>query len=212
MLLGGALNLRQLRGTELDEFMRRTQAAADAREAIRQKELDRATRLRAAGISAGRPRALKYDIVQLPSGQQIKVPSDKPFPPGAKLVSKTAGGLTPGQELGRYMDIAAVEDRLIKELKDGNLEQAEVWAAALNNMDPNFNYVINKTPKKHGIPFTGGDLIYTKVPKNTTAPTTSTVTTGTKENPATPQTEADFNKLPSGAYYIDPEDGQLYRK
>jgi len=34
----------------------------------------------------------------------------------------------------------------------------------------------------------------------------------TMDAPAAPQTEADYNALPSGAYYVDPDDGKLYRK
>jgi hypothetical protein len=35
---------------------------------------------------------------------------------------------------------------------------------------------------------------------------------GTRESPAMPQTEDEFNALPSGAVYVDPEDGILYSK
>jgi hypothetical protein len=33
-----------------------------------------------------------------------------------------------------------------------------------------------------------------------------------ERNPARPQTQRDFDSLPAGAIYIDPDDGQLYRK
>jgi hypothetical protein len=32
------------------------------------------------------------------------------------------------------------------------------------------------------------------------------------EAPAQPQTEADYNALPSGSLFIDPDDGKTYRK
>lgn len=37
-------------------------------------------------------------------------------------------------------------------------------------------------------------------------------TLATQANPATPQSDADFDALPVGSYYIDPENGETYRK
>jgi len=34
----------------------------------------------------------------------------------------------------------------------------------------------------------------------------------TKANPASPQTQEDFQSLPEGAVYKDPDDGRMYRK
>lgn len=35
---------------------------------------------------------------------------------------------------------------------------------------------------------------------------------GTRGSPAQPKTDADYNALPKGAYFIDPDDGRTYRK
>jgi hypothetical protein len=34
----------------------------------------------------------------------------------------------------------------------------------------------------------------------------------TENNPAQPTTQAEYDALPVGSIYIDPDDGQLYRK
>lgn len=41
---------------------------------------------------------------------------------------------------------------------------------------------------------------------------TPSITGSTTANPAKPVTQADFDKLPVGAVYVDPDDGKLYRK
>lgn len=41
---------------------------------------------------------------------------------------------------------------------------------------------------------------------------TSSASTSPSQQPARPMTEQDFNGLPSGALYIDPDDGRTYRK
>ena len=44
------------------------------------------------------------------------------------------------------------------------------------------------------------------------APAAQPATAYTRESPAAPKSEADFNALPSGAIYRNPSDGKLYRK
>lgn len=130
-----------------------------------------------------------------------------------KATTGTAGALADRQEAERALSSAASPEQTkgaintIKKIIAGRIETSRAMYVAGTGKSPeSFNKLLPENIREafgEYLPSLSGD-------KSTTAPAPTGV--GGQSNPHKPTTDDEYNKIKKGEYFINPDDGKLYRK
>lgn len=194
----------------VDHFMSSLQAVADpnALTSYIERTFKHDIESRKLGIEGGK---LELAREQLEQGKRQLVQDDT----GAYVVNMGSKG-TPASVVkvegvgGKMGKSAEAENKLLDDVRATAANNMKGGAFA--NMDPDMNKRLDRVTAEAGKVVAELKAAGKKLPNSADLYTLAVQRAAAPEGTARPTTKAEFDKLPSGAQYIDPDDGKLYKK
>lgn len=139
-----------------------------------------------------------------PRGIAPNVPGSDAADAAAKIERLKAGlgltGLVELEKQGIKLTPVSNTDLATAERSMANLDKSQSAESARNELK-RIEAILLRAKEEAGLSFNNLSSMYQQAPAQ-----------GGQGNYASPQTQEDFDALPAGSLYIDPDDGRLYRK